>query len=70
MSRQGVYVWSDLDFAEYLRKEKNRLKELGFGELTYRHVTKLINERIIQPNDIRLTDLIKPKLKVRRRRTR
>lgn len=54
------YVWSHHDFDKYLKEEIKNSKQRGLciGSVS---ATKLITDGFLKPNNVHLTDLIKPK---------
>lgn len=66
MSRKSKYMWSDRDFDEWCKNEAKRLRDCGI-KISTSGVTRMLHDRVIVPNDIHITDIITPKIKIKKR---
>lgn len=55
-----VYFYTDSLFADYIREEKESMKRKHGIDLSTADITAILHKNVIQPNQIRITDTIKP----------
>lgn len=67
MSRRGRYQWSDEEFVKWCKMQSARLNEKGFKTSTA-GITMMLHKNLIVPNNINIDDLIRPKLKIKKKR--
>ena len=60
------YGWIDRDFDNYLKKQAEALRKLGIQSNTA-GVTRLLLNRVLVPNDVKLEMLFKKKLRLKKR---
>lgn len=65
MTRQAKYIWCDIEFDRWCKEQAAKLKENGI-EIGTRGITRVIHKKIIIPNQITLSELVTPKIKINR----
>jgi pyoverdine/dityrosine biosynthesis protein Dit1 len=63
--RSAKYTWTDLEFDKWCKDEAKKLRDVGIKAST-NDVTYLTLKRFLIPNNISLTQLIRPKIKLKR----
>jgi len=65
--RDGKYLWSDIEWKNYCERESTKIKgEFGIPMNT-RIITRLVYDKVIVPNQIQISDLIRPDIKINKR---
>lgn len=62
------YMWSDLEFEAWVKKQVHELRKIGLTQIGTTGATKLLLHKVLLPNNINLTGLIKPNIKIKRGR--
>lgn len=63
------YTWTAKEMDLYYKNQAEELKKLGFN-ISPAGISRLLYNKLIIPNDIKMKDLIKPKLKVKNKWTK
>jgi len=65
MTKKGIYMLSEEDEFEWRKNEARKLRELlGSDKIGTRTVSRLLFDRVIIPNKIDLTKVIRPTIKL------
>ena len=65
--KKNKYTWTANEFDEWCKKQVADLKGLGFNTSTS-NVTRMLVTRVIIPNEIKMTKLIQPKIKINKKK--
>jgi len=65
--KKSKYTWADKDFDDWCKKQTSELEKIGFRASTA-GVTRMLYNKIIIPNEIKLSDLIKEDISLKKRK--
>ena len=65
--RDSKYMWAYIPFDEYMKNEAKKMRRHGF-KMDTNGASKLLLEKFIIPNKITLTDVLKPKIRLKKKR--
>jgi|26BtaG_2_1085354.scaffolds.fasta_scaffold01264_13 hypothetical protein len=59
------YTWTDIGFDNWVKRQVQDMREIGFRGIGTAGATRLLHDKFIIPNEIKLKDLIKSEQKVK-----
>lgn len=65
--KKNKYTWTSKEFDEWSKQEAEALREIGM-KVSTAGVTRLLMKVVIIPNNITLRNMIKDKIRVKKRR--
>lgn len=68
VKREGKFTWADRDFDRWCKKQGEQLRDVLGSEIGTRAITKTLHDKVLIPNDIQLTDMIKPQIKINKKK--
>lgn len=67
MTIESKYTWTAVEMDKWLKEQAEKLRKMGFQASTS-NTSKLLFSKVIVPNNINLCDLVKDKIKIRRKK--